>query len=199
MWSDCCCCCRNSIWFKRIKCQWTINQNSVSKLFASNSIQRSLGVYGVRCVASESFHHIVISKWAGSCNPIKTKKKMCKDNCMNVCASWQQWIKALLVLTYVLFVLVALPWLILYTVRDGLTRKDQLLLIGGIFVLASLPLSFWHILQHMLHFTKPILQKPIIRILWMVPIYSGNAVISSFIIVFFHSTYSYCIAIESYT
>lgn len=30
--------------------------------------------------------------------------------------------------------------------------------------------------QHMLHFTKPILQKPIIRILWMVPIYSGNAV-----------------------
>lgn len=99
---------------------------------------------------------------------------------MNVCASWQQWIKALLVLAYVLFVLVALPYLIVYTVKDGLTRKDQLLLIGGIFCLASLPLSFWHILQHMLHFTKPILQKPIIRILWMVPIYSTNAVISSF-------------------
>lgn len=100
---------------------------------------------------------------------------------MNVCASWQQWIKALLVLAYVLFILFALPYLIVYTVKDGLTRKDQLLLIGGVFVLVSLPLSFWHILQHMLHFTKPILQKPIIRILWMVPIYSGNAVISSFI------------------
>lgn len=108
--------------------------------------------------------------------------KMCKDsNCMNVCASWQQWVKALLVLAYVLFVLVALPWLIVYTVKDGLTRKDQLLLIGGIFVLASLPLSIWHILQHALHFTKPILQKPIMRILWMVPIYSSNAVINQII------------------
>lgn len=111
---------------------------------------------------------------------------MCKD-CMSVCASWQQWIKALLVLAYVLFILVALPWLIIYTTKDGFTRKDQLLLIGGIFVLASLPLSVWHILQHMLHFTKPILQKPIIRILWMVPIYSCNAVIQFILTPFYFS------------
>lgn len=102
--------------------------------------------------------------------------KMCKNNCVSACSSWQQWIKALLILLYTLFVLIVVPWLIVYTVKDGFTKKDQLLLVGGLFVLTSVPLCIWHILQHMLHFTKPILQKPIIRILWMVPIYSGNAV-----------------------
>lgn len=101
---------------------------------------------------------------------------MCKCNCASVCSSWQQWIKAILILLYTIFVLIVVPWLIVYTVKDGFTRKDQLLLVGGLFVLTSVPLCIWHILQHMLHFTKPILQKPIIRILWMVPIYSGNAV-----------------------
>ncbi|XP_055299784.1 transmembrane protein 184C [Sitodiplosis mosellana] len=100
---------------------------------------------------------------------------MCKNNCVSVCSSWQQWIKAILILLYTLFVLIVVPWLIVYTVKDGFTRKDQLILVGGLFVLTSVPLCIWHILQHMLHFTKPILQKPIIRILWMVPIYSGNA------------------------
>lgn len=101
---------------------------------------------------------------------------MCKNTCVSACSSWQQWIKALLILLYTLFVIIVVPWLIVYTVKDGFTRKDQLLLIGGVFVLVSVPLCIWHILQHMLHFTKPILQKPIIRILWMVPIYAVNAV-----------------------
>lgn len=101
---------------------------------------------------------------------------MCKNNCVSVCSSWQQWIKAILILLYTLFVLIVVPWAIVYTVKDGFTKKDQLILVGGLFVLTSVPLCIWHILQHMLHFTKPILQKPIIRILWMVPIYSGNAV-----------------------
>ncbi|XP_031623210.1 transmembrane protein 184C [Contarinia nasturtii] len=95
--------------------------------------------------------------------------------CKSLCSSWQQWIKAILILLYTLFVIIVVPWLIVYTVKDGFTRKDQLILVGGLFVLTSVPFCFWHILQHMLHFTKPILQKPIIRILWMVPIYSGNA------------------------
>lgn len=62
------------------------------------------------------------------------------------------------------------------SVRDGFTRKDQLILIGGLFVLTAIPMSVWHISQHIIHFTKPVLQKPIIRVLWMVPIYASNAV-----------------------
>lgn len=62
------------------------------------------------------------------------------------------------------------------TIKDGFTKQDQLVLVGGLFVIVSVPFCIWHIVQHILHFTKPIEQKPIIRILWMVPIYSVNAV-----------------------
>ncbi|GAB1293335.1 Transmembrane protein 184C [Apodemus speciosus] len=44
--------------------------------------------------------------------------------------------------------------------------------IAGIFVLLTIPVSMCGILQHLVHYTQPELQKPIIRILWMVPIYS---------------------------
>ncbi|XP_059553876.1 transmembrane protein 184C isoform X3 [Myotis daubentonii] len=44
--------------------------------------------------------------------------------------------------------------------------------IAGIFLLLTIPISLWGILQHLVHYTQPELQKPIIRILWMVPIYS---------------------------
>ncbi|XP_064123624.1 transmembrane protein 184C isoform X2 [Loxodonta africana] len=44
--------------------------------------------------------------------------------------------------------------------------------IAGIFLLLTIPISLWVILQHLVHYTQPELQKPIIRILWMVPIYS---------------------------
>ncbi|XP_076427594.1 transmembrane protein 184C-like isoform X2 [Peromyscus maniculatus bairdii] len=39
-------------------------------------------------------------------------------------------------------------------------------------MLLTVHVSFWGILQHMMHYTQPELQKPIMRILWMVPIYS---------------------------
>ncbi|CAG7731744.1 unnamed protein product [Allacma fusca] len=39
----------------------------------------------------------------------------------------------------------------------------------------SLPITFWEITQHLVHYTKPYLQKHVIRILWMVPIYALDA------------------------
>lgn len=100
------------------------------------------------------------------------KLNMCKTSCIRFCSSW---IRPVLVLLYILFVLICLPVLIYNTVKDGL-KKDQLILIGGLFVACSIPICLWHIMQHISHFTKPILQKPIIRILWMVPIYAIDAV-----------------------
>lgn len=47
--------------------------------------------------------------------------------------------------------------------------------IAGIFLLLTIPVSLWGILQHLVHYTQPELQKPIIRILWMVPIYSVDS------------------------
>lgn len=102
-------------------------------------------------------------------------RNMCRVGCLYW--TWQQWLKAFLILIYVIFLIVVLPWIIVNIVKDGFSQKWQLISIGGLFVVVSIPLCVWHILQHMLHFTKPILQRPIIRILWMVPIYAVNAVI----------------------
>lgn len=35
--------------------------------------------------------------------------------------------------------------------------------IAGIFLLMTIPISLWGILQHLVHYTQPELQKPIIR------------------------------------
>uniref|UniRef100_A0A336MEH5 CSON014398 protein n=1 Tax=Culicoides sonorensis TaxID=179676 RepID=A0A336MEH5_CULSO len=88
---------------------------------------------------------------------------------------WRIYMRPLLIIIYLLFLIVVVPWLIINSVKDGFKTKDQLVLISGLFVMLALPISFWHISQHIVHFTKPQLQKHIIRILWMVPIYALNA------------------------
>lgn len=79
------------------------------------------------------------------------------------CLRWKFWIRPLLIILYVLFVIIVVPLLIVNSVKDGFKRKDQLILIGGLFVLTALPISIWHITQHLVHYSKPILQKHIIR------------------------------------
>ncbi|GAB0087246.1 transmembrane protein 184C [Sergentomyia squamirostris] len=102
---------------------------------------------------------------------------MCPGRCSNFWSNWRVWIRPLLIVCYSIFVIIVVPLLIVNSVKDGFTRKDQLILIGGLFVLTALPISFWHITQHMINYTKPILQKHIVRILWMVPIYALNALL----------------------
>jgi Organic solute transporter Ostalpha len=50
--------------------------------------------------------------------------------------------------------------------------------VGGVFVLMALPISLWDITQHVAHESAPHLQRHVVRILWMVPIYAMNAWIS---------------------
>lgn len=102
--------------------------------------------------------------------------KMCSLDVRRFFEEWRIWIRPLLIITYVIFAIIVVPLLIVNSVKDGFQRNDQLILIGGLFVLSAVPVSIWHIIQHVIHFTKPILQKHIIRILWMVPIYALNAV-----------------------
>ncbi|KAH8394304.1 hypothetical protein KR215_007467 [Drosophila sulfurigaster] len=105
---------------------------------------------------------------------------MCRPDLRRFCEEWRIWIRPLLIITYVVFAIIVVPLLIVNSVKDGFKRNDQLILIGGLFVLSAVPISIWHIIQHVIHFTKPILQKHIIRILWMVPIYALNAWIGLF-------------------
>lgn len=102
---------------------------------------------------------------------------MCQNySLLRFCEEWRIWIRPLLIVTYAIFAIIVVPLLIVNSLKDGFSRRDQLILIGGLFVLAAVPISIWHIIQHVIHFTKPILQKHIIRVLWMVPIYALNAV-----------------------
>lgn len=49
-------------------------------------------------------------------------------------------------------------------------------IIAGIFALVAVGFSTFEIYKHLLHYNKPYLQKYIVRILWMVPIYAMNSV-----------------------
>lgn len=64
---------------------------------------------------------------------------------------------------YALVIVVLLPILIVNAVNNGFKESDQGSLIGGVFVMMALPISFWEITQHMVYYTKPSLQKHIIR------------------------------------
>lgn len=49
-------------------------------------------------------------------------------------------------------------------------------IIAGIFALVAIFFSLFEVYQHLLYYNKPYLQKYIVRILWMVPIYALNSV-----------------------
>ncbi|ELU16171.1 hypothetical protein CAPTEDRAFT_150459 [Capitella teleta] len=76
---------------------------------------------------------------------------------------------------YVLVLVVALPIIIVEFQVHGAEKRLQGFFIGGLFVCLAVPISLWGILQHVIHYTQPDLQRHIIRILWMVPIYGINA------------------------
>lgn len=77
-----------------------------------------------------------------------------------------------MVFLYILLLLVVLPLCIWELQKSGVGTHNKAWFIAMIFVIMTMPISLWGILQHLVHYTQPELQKPIIRILWMVPIYS---------------------------
>lgn len=85
------------------------------------------------------------------------------EKLINVCKKWRLWILPLTIVLYALAVLIFIPLFIAKSVKDGFTRADQEIFIGGIFVIVALPISFYEIIQHVIHFTQPKLQKHIIR------------------------------------
>ncbi|XP_019064954.2 emopamil-binding protein-like [Fukomys damarensis] len=92
------------------------------------------------------------------------------------CASsknnWRQWVRPLAATLYLLSIIVTVPLCVweLQRVQVGIYSKGWVL--AGVFLLMTMLVLLWRILQHVVHYTQPELQKPTIRILWMVPIYS---------------------------
>ncbi len=59
---------------------------------------------------------------------------------------------------------------------DDVVSNSSWPLIAGVFAFLALFMSIWEITQHLLNYNKPYLQKYVVRILWMVPIYAMNSV-----------------------
>ncbi|XP_044286727.1 transmembrane protein 184C [Varanus komodoensis] len=88
------------------------------------------------------------------------------------CGNWRRWIRPLVATVYIVGLMVALPLCVWEMQKLEVGIHTKAWFIAGIFLLMTIPISLWGILQHLVHYTQPELQKPIIRILWMVPIYS---------------------------
>ncbi|KAK5643294.1 hypothetical protein RI129_007139 [Pyrocoelia pectoralis] len=96
-------------------------------------------------------------------------------SCRNCIIHWRYWIGPLAIFLYAIAVLVFVPLFLVKSVQDGFNKRDQEIFIAGIFAWLAVPISLWEIIQHVINYSEPKLQKPIIRILWMVPIYAINA------------------------
>lgn len=58
-------------------------------------------------------------------------------------------------------------------------------LVAGLFAFLALFMSIWEITRHLSNYNKPYLQKYVVRILWMVPIYAMNSVSDPKVVVVF--------------
>lgn len=76
---------------------------------------------------------------------------------------WRRWIRPLVIAFYVAALVVAIPTILWAFQRYNLMYYKQAWFIGGWFVLLTLPISLWGIVQHLVHYTRPDLQIRIIR------------------------------------
>ncbi|XP_061163938.1 transmembrane protein 184C-like [Saccostrea echinata] len=94
---------------------------------------------------------------------------------MDFLHQWRHWIRPFVISLYFILAIIALPLCVVELNREGAPKHVQAWFAGGIFVMMAIPISLWGILQHLVNYTQPNLQRHIIRILWMVPIYAVNA------------------------
>lgn len=94
---------------------------------------------------------------------------------MDFIAHWKNWIRPLVYMIYFILMMIAIPLCILEVANHEKDKHVKAWFTGGVFTLLAVPISLWEILMHVINYTQPHLQKYIIRILWMVPIYALNA------------------------
>ena len=99
--------------------------------------------------------------------------------------------RILLTATYVFGIALGL-WIMVVLIRDGADGDHFAFAIAGIFVGLSIPLALHDINLHLLHYVDP-LQAQVMRIIWMIPIYS----LQSWIALMYHSKANYLEAMRA--
>lgn len=92
-----------------------------------------------------------------------TSESIVRDKMMKIRAIFKRCLRPVVFLIYTLVLLVLIPLLVLQAINDGTKKSSSAYTIAGIFVLMAVPISIWEIVMHTLHYTKPKLQKYIIR------------------------------------
>jgi len=85
---------------------------------------------------------------------------------------WRFWIKPVVIVVYSATLLVGLPFLCIDLYRNQANPHQYAYFVAALFLAMTIPISLWTMVNHLIYFTQPDLQKPILRILWMVPIYA---------------------------
>ncbi|XP_022086438.1 transmembrane protein 184C-like [Acanthaster planci] len=90
-------------------------------------------------------------------------------------ANWRRWVRPAFYVAYALLVIATIPLIILDLVHAKKQNIQVTLAAVGFFAMViCIPISLWGIINHIVCYTRPDLQKYIIRILWIVPIYEVN-------------------------
>lgn len=82
---------------------------------------------------------------------------------MDFLRRWRKWIRPLTITIYLVLLVIALPLCVIELHRKGAPQHVEAWFVGGLFVMLSLPISMWGILQHLVYYTQPTLQRHIIR------------------------------------
>ena len=70
-----------------------------------------------------------------------------------------------------------MPWTIYFLASNNAELRSFLLPITLTFFIVSVPISLWGIAGHVTNYWQPVLQRYVVRILWMVPVYSLTSLI----------------------
>ncbi|XP_044175007.1 transmembrane protein 184C-like [Acropora millepora] len=89
--------------------------------------------------------------------------------------NFRGWLRPVVISVYFIILCVALPLTVWELHKNRAQIHVEAWFIAGCFVFLTIPISLWGILQHLVNYTQPELQRRIVRILWMVPIYATDS------------------------
>lgn len=91
----------------------------------------------------------------------------CYESCylpiVNVFYAWRSWLVPVVIIFYTLCLIFALPFFIFELLQAQAPPILSAWIIGGVFLALALPISFYNILLHIVNYTRPYLQRHIIR------------------------------------
>lgn len=90
-------------------------------------------------------------------------------------SNFRRWLRPVVISVYFVILCVALPLTVWELHKSRAQTHVEAWFVAGCFVFLTIPISLWGILQHLVNYTQPELQKRIVRILWMVPIYATDS------------------------